>query len=190
MLSYLNDRSPYLYVIGWTTHDKWYLGCRYGKGCKPSDLWTTYFTSSQAVTSFRAEHGKPDHVEVLFTGDMTAIYRAEQQAIVDYRLTQDLRWLNKGVQLQSWAQAHGALSEEARATMLQNMRKPKSEAGRVSIRDGARKRSKLSEKQVLAIYAAEGPKRKIADAFGVHYTTVTCIKEGRTCSHITGHVRP
>jgi hypothetical protein len=47
-----------------------YYGVRYGKGCHPTDLFVTYFTSSDYVTDYIKEHGMPDIVEVrkIFTG--------------------------------------------------------------------------------------------------------------------------
>jgi hypothetical protein len=48
-----------------------YYGVRYGKGCHPSDLFVTYFTSSDYVAVYIKEHGMPDIIEVrkIFTGE-------------------------------------------------------------------------------------------------------------------------
>lgn len=54
----------FTYLIGWSHADKWYLGSRWAKGCAPSDLWSSYFTSSKYVKRFRKEHGEPDVIEV------------------------------------------------------------------------------------------------------------------------------
>lgn len=54
----------YTYLIGWSTHNKWYYGRRTKAGCEPAELWVTYFTSSRWVKSFRQQHGEPDVVEV------------------------------------------------------------------------------------------------------------------------------
>lgn len=64
------DRIPYTYLIGWSNHDLWYYGCRYAKGCKPEDLWVTYFTSSKGkenvkgVREYRKEFGEPDVIQI------------------------------------------------------------------------------------------------------------------------------
>ena len=58
------DRTPYTYLIGWKSLDKWYYGVRYGKGVHPSDLWVVYFTSSRHVKKFRDDHGEPDVIEI------------------------------------------------------------------------------------------------------------------------------
>ena len=56
--------QPYTYLIGWTAHRKFYYGVRYAKGCHPSDLWQSYFTSSRFVKKLREEVGEPDVIEV------------------------------------------------------------------------------------------------------------------------------
>jgi hypothetical protein len=61
--------TPYTYLIGWSNHNKWYYGVRYAKGCDPSELWKTYFTSSKHVKEFVLVNGEPDVVEVRKTFD-------------------------------------------------------------------------------------------------------------------------
>jgi hypothetical protein len=56
--------TPFTYLIGWKSQNLWYYGVRYAKGCKPEDLWLTYFTSSKLVTKVRLELGEPDIIEV------------------------------------------------------------------------------------------------------------------------------
>lgn len=55
---------PYTYLIGWTKQKKYYYGVRYAKGCKPKELWKSYFTSSKHVKQFREEYGEPDVIQV------------------------------------------------------------------------------------------------------------------------------
>jgi hypothetical protein len=57
-------RTPYTYLIGWSTHNKWYYGVRYAKNCHPKDLWVTYFTSSSSVKKMREILGEPDVIQV------------------------------------------------------------------------------------------------------------------------------
>ena len=63
--------QPYSYLIGWSSENKWYYGCRYAKNCHPSDLWKTYFTSSKKVKEFYELHGEPDIVKItkIFTNE-------------------------------------------------------------------------------------------------------------------------
>lgn len=61
--------TPYTYLIGWTEHNVWYYGCRYGKDANPSDLWKSYFTSSKIVHEFASKYGDPDvqQIRKIFT---------------------------------------------------------------------------------------------------------------------------
>lgn len=59
----------YIYRIGWSAHNQWYIGSRYKKNCAISDMWTTYFTSCPHVKRFAMIHGKPDIVEILKSFD-------------------------------------------------------------------------------------------------------------------------
>ena len=56
--------TPFTYIIGWSKHKKFYYGAKYARGCQPSDLWTTYFTSSKYVREFREENGDPDIIKI------------------------------------------------------------------------------------------------------------------------------
>jgi len=60
---------PYTYLIGWTSENKWYYGCRYAKGCHPNDLFDTYFTSSKLVKKCIEEYGQPDFIKITKTFD-------------------------------------------------------------------------------------------------------------------------
>ena len=60
----MDTYQPYTYMIGWSRLDQWYYGARYAQNCHPSDLWTTYFTSSKTVASFRELYGEPDIIRV------------------------------------------------------------------------------------------------------------------------------
>ena len=55
----------YVYKIGWTEYDRWYVGERHKEGCKFSDLWNTYYTSSESVKQFAMHFGKPDVIELI-----------------------------------------------------------------------------------------------------------------------------
>jgi hypothetical protein len=55
---------PFTYIIGWSEHKQFYYGAKWAKGCQPSDLWKSYFTSSKQVEEFRKENGEPDIIEI------------------------------------------------------------------------------------------------------------------------------
>lgn len=49
---------PYTYIIKCISTNQYYYGVRYAKGCRPSDLWSTYFTSSEYVRALVKQYGK------------------------------------------------------------------------------------------------------------------------------------
>ena len=60
--------QPFTYFIMWKSTGMKYYGVRYaskkGGSANPLQLWKTYFTSSNHVTSYRKKHGEPDVVIV------------------------------------------------------------------------------------------------------------------------------
>lgn len=60
----MNIYIPFTYIIGWSEHKQFYYGCKYAQGCQPSDLWESYFTSSEYVEDFRKENGEPDIIRI------------------------------------------------------------------------------------------------------------------------------
>lgn len=95
--------TPYTYLIGWSSMDKWYYGVRYSRqhkclyesGCHPDDLWVTYFTSSKIVSKFRKQYGEPDVVQVrkTFRNESQAI-EWERKVLVKINVIYDERWIN------------------------------------------------------------------------------------------------
>lgn len=86
---------PFVYVVMWTRLNQAYIGVRYARGCDPSDLWNTYFTSSEYVAKFREQNGEPDHIEVLETF-LTAreAIEAEKEIISTFELHRSPVFLN------------------------------------------------------------------------------------------------
>lgn len=86
----------YTYLIGWSGHNKWYYGVRYARGCKPSELWKTYFTSSRYVKAFREECGEPDIIQVrkIFDDKNKAILW-ENTVLKRMNVIHQEKWLNK-----------------------------------------------------------------------------------------------
>lgn len=88
--------QPYLYLIGWPNLDKWYLGIQYGKNSHPSNLWTTYFTSSDYVKQFREENGEPDIIITIPAPTAEIAISKEKQLLRECDLHSG-RWLNKNI---------------------------------------------------------------------------------------------
>lgn len=86
---------PYLYVIGWTCHDVWYVGIQYGQKSNPDNLWTTYFTSSNYVKQFVQENGDPDQFQIIKYETAEQVIEAEIDFIKANNVLADPRWLNK-----------------------------------------------------------------------------------------------
>lgn len=86
----------FTYLIGWSRSDKWYYGVRYAKGCAPSDLWRTYFTSSRHVEKTRSLLGEPDVVEVrrVFDDPMKA-REWEDKVLRRLAVPCSEKWLNR-----------------------------------------------------------------------------------------------
>lgn len=89
------QHTPYTYLIGWSSLNKWYYGVRYAKNCNPSDLWVTYKTSSKIVKKFASENGNPDII--LIRRQFTSIRKAqdwESKVLKKMNVAKDSRWLN------------------------------------------------------------------------------------------------
>lgn len=90
--------TPFTYLIGWKNHDIWYYGVRYAKGCKPEDLWLTYFTSSAKVCQLRNELGEPDVIEVRrIFADAKAAKKWEEKVLRRLDVLNTDRWLNANI---------------------------------------------------------------------------------------------
>jgi hypothetical protein len=53
----MNIYLPFTYVLTFKPTGQRYYGVRYAKNAHPSQLWTTYFTSSKVIKSLLTEHG-------------------------------------------------------------------------------------------------------------------------------------
>lgn len=86
----------YTYLIGWKKQNKFYYGVRFAKNCHPDDLWTTYFTSSKVVQSFRKEYGEPDIIEIRKTFSCSSKARKwEEKVLKKLKIFETNKWLNK-----------------------------------------------------------------------------------------------
>ncbi len=95
-MSNTTQNTPYTYLIGWLTYDKWYYGVRFSKTCNPEDLWTKYKTSSKYVTRFAADHGDPDIIQVRKTFTSGIHARAwEEKVLRRAKVVLNEKWLNR-----------------------------------------------------------------------------------------------
>jgi len=78
--------QPYTYLIGWSSHNRYYYGVRYATSCNPSDFWSSYFTSSRHVKEFVKLHGDPDIIQIRRT-----FYTADDARLWEHKV---LRRLN------------------------------------------------------------------------------------------------
>lgn len=88
--------TPYTYVLEWTKLGKRYIGARWAAGCHPSDLWNSYFTSSEYVAEFVKEHGAPDVILIDQTFDNATDAMSREGALLKlYGAVKSEAFLNK-----------------------------------------------------------------------------------------------
>jgi hypothetical protein len=88
---------PFTYYLYHIPTGKKYYGSRYRRGCDPSDIWTTYFTSSILVEALIKEYGKDSfiaEVRKTFTTAKEAV-AWEQRVLKRLRVTKREDWLNR-----------------------------------------------------------------------------------------------
>jgi hypothetical protein len=89
------DRTPFTYLIGWSSLDRWYYGVHWRKKCNPTDLWTKYFTSSKIVKAFRKKYGEPDVIQVRKVFETSADARCHEMVVLRrIKVVDNPRWLN------------------------------------------------------------------------------------------------
>jgi len=90
--------QPYTYLIGWSRLNKYYYGVRFAKGCEPSDLWVTYFTSSKDVKALREREGEPDVIQIRKTfDDKFDAINWEEKVLRRMNVLREEKWLNKNI---------------------------------------------------------------------------------------------
>lgn len=151
----------FTYLIGWSRSDKWYYGVRYAKGCAPSDLWRTYFTSSRHVEKTRSLLGEPDVVEVrrVFDDPMKA-REWEDKVLRRLAVPCSEKWLNRhhggkyfGSQPKT-AETRRKMSESRKALGIKMSEETKERIRRAALARPPRKMGPMSE----------DTKRKISEA--------------------------
>ena len=126
--------TPYTYLVGWSTLNKFYYGVRFAKNCHPSDFWVKYFTSSKIVKKYQQLYGEPDIKQIRRTfNDRESAILWEEKVLRRLDIKNNDRMLNAniaGAICKNLDHAKGkpsklkgrVLSDEQRA----KLRKPKS----------------------------------------------------------------
>lgn len=118
---------PYTYLIGWSSHNKWYYGVRYAKNCNPSDLWKTYFTSSKHVKYFRELHGEPDVIQIRRTfADAASAKKWEASVLRKMNVMNEDRFLNKSVNgefLKEGPQSREHVEKRTKASVITRLKR-------------------------------------------------------------------
>ena len=91
----MTTHKPYTYLIGWSSLNKYYYGVRFSADCDPSDLWSSYFTSSSIVKEYVDLHGNPDVIEIrrTFIDSMEARIW-ENKVLKRLNVKKSDKWLN------------------------------------------------------------------------------------------------
>ena len=69
--------TPFTYVVKFKPTGQIYYGSRTKQGCQPTDLWTSYYTSSKVVRQLIEQHGK-DAFEV----EIRKTFSTKEQALL------------------------------------------------------------------------------------------------------------
>jgi len=72
----MNIYTPYTYLITFLPTGQRYYGVRTKRGCHPTDLWNSYYTSSKEVRQLIKEHSCG-----AFTTEVRRTFRTREQAI-------------------------------------------------------------------------------------------------------------
>lgn len=95
----MNIYTPFTYCVTFKPNGQRYYGVRTKKGCHPTELWTTYFTSSKKVKNLILKYG-PDSFEFeirkTFTTKMDAI-AWECKVLRRLKVLESDLWLNENI---------------------------------------------------------------------------------------------
>lgn len=112
----------FVYLIGWSQHNKWYYGVRYAKNSHPGDIFDgTYNTSSKHVKLFSKEHGEPDIKEI-----RKCFWSIKQAREWEHKVLRRLdvvnndKWLNKSNGKSIPPQTGRTVSRETREKISKN----------------------------------------------------------------------
>lgn len=93
------DYTPYTYLLGWSKHNIYYYGVQYANNkqtvATPSNLWSSYYTSSIHVKNFITKNGDPDIIQIrkTFTNRIDA-QLWESKVLRRLQVRNNSKWLN------------------------------------------------------------------------------------------------
>ena len=113
---------PYTYLIGWTEHNRWYYGSKYGQDANPETFWITYHTSSEYVRKFREQYGEPDVIQIRRTFTTAEEAGAwENKVLRKLDVLRQEHWLNQSNGFPNVV--YGEFSEEHRRKLSESGKK-------------------------------------------------------------------
>jgi hypothetical protein len=153
----MNIYQPYTYLIGWSSHNKWYYGVRFAKNCHPSDFWKSYFTSSKKVKSLRKQIGDPDVIQIRKT-----FLSAEKARIWESKVIKRMgapskpEWLNQSDHNYKFYHEgpRGSFSEGHRKKLSEAAKNRKRTPEHIAALHAGRRASKNSPEHTAAILAS------------------------------------
>lgn len=90
------DRTPYTYCLTFKPTGQRYYGARWAKGCHPTDLFKSYFTSSERISKMILENGKESFQyqirKVFNSAEACRVW--EQKVITRLRVSSNANWIN------------------------------------------------------------------------------------------------
>lgn len=85
----------YTYTLLFKPTNQKYHGCRYSKNCHPSELWVTYFTSSDQIKELIKKHGKDSFMILeIIEYPNSGAYNAETMFLQEHNCANSNEWLN------------------------------------------------------------------------------------------------
>lgn len=144
--------QPYVYVVGWTSFPKFYIGVRTANLVPAAqDLWVKYFTSSKLVKAFREQHGEPDCLETfLFDTKDAAVFKEAELIQVFLREYGPDVFLNRGPVVP-------VITEAMRKRMAEKLRgRPKSAEHRAKLSASKKGRRWTAERRAKTSAALKG----------------------------------
>lgn len=180
----MKNTTPFTYLIYCTATDQYYYGSRYGKGCHPSSLWNTYFTSSKVVKQLILEHGKD-----AFKVSIRRIFDTPEEArkwetrfLTRVKAAQSDKWINQHNANEKFYGNghHGNLGKKLTEEHKQNISK-----GQLGVKRGPfseEHKRKISEKRKGKTHSLEVRQKMSNSRKGVSKTLklVTCPHCGKT----------
>jgi hypothetical protein len=91
--------QPFTYLLIHIPTGKRYYGVRFRKGCRPSDLWSSYFSSSKIVKQLIEQDGVDSfsfNIRKIFTNQDHAL-SWEQRVLKRLNVTYNDQWLNQHI---------------------------------------------------------------------------------------------